>query len=49
MQPIVKEENAQPTNIICASIKGGGDTGLSNGGGSDGNAHTHEWDMWGDE
>lgn len=49
MQPIVREENAEPTNIICISIKGDSDTGLTGSGGSDGSAHTQEWDMWGDE
>ena len=51
MTPIVNEESAQPTNIICVSFKSDDDTGLTDGGGSDGEAHAPEgdWDMWGDE
>jgi hypothetical protein len=51
MTPIVNVENAVPTNIICSSFKSDDDTGLSNGGGSDGSSHTKEgdWDIWGAE
>lgn len=49
MLPIMKMEYAQPTNIICTSIKSDDDTGLIGGGGSSEGAHTKEWDIWGDE
>ena len=49
MMPTTYVESAQPTNIICTSIKGDDDTGLISGGGSSGAAHTKEWDIWGDE
>ena len=50
MTPIMNVESAQPANIICISFNGG-DTGMSGGGGSDGEAHAPEtdWNVWGDE
>ena len=49
MQPTMNVESAQPSNIISTSFTGGGGTGLVGGGGSDGEAHTKEWEIWGDE
>lgn len=45
----MKMENAQATNIICMSINGDDSTGLVDGGGSSGEGHAPEWDIWGDE
>lgn len=49
MTPAVNVENAQPTSLLCESFNS--DSGLSGGGGSDGNAHVKEseWDIWGEE
>jgi hypothetical protein len=51
MTPIVNVESAMPTNIICVSFKSDDDTGLTDGGGSNGDAHAKEddWDIWGAE
>ena len=51
MIPALKLDNAQPTNIICVSIKGDSSTGLEDGGGSNGDAHAPEndWNIWGNE
>ena len=46
--PTSNVEQAQPTNIIAVSIKGGSDTGLVDGGGSTEPAHIKEdiWNIW---
>lgn len=51
MTPIVNVEYAQLTNIICTSFKSDEDTGIGNGGGSNGEAHAPEgdWQIWGEE
>lgn len=49
LTPTVNVESAQPTNIICTSIHGDGDTGLIGGGGSAGEGHAPEWDLWGED
>ena len=51
LTPIMNVEGAQATNIICVSFKSDDDTGMNNGGGSDGNAHAPEndWNIWGEE
>ncbi|MBP3712246.1 MAG: hypothetical protein IJ537_09375 [Bacteroidaceae bacterium] len=51
MMPTSNVEQAQPTNIIAVSIKGGSDTGLVDGGGSTEPAHIKEdiWNIWGEE
>jgi len=49
MTPIVNMESTEPENIICVSIKSDDNTGLTPGGGSNGEAHAPEWDIWGEE
>ncbi len=46
IKPIVKEESAQPANLLCESFKS--NVGLTQGNGSDGEARTPEWNVWGD-
>ena len=45
--PAVKVEYATPANLLCESFKSNVD--LTPGGGSDGDARTQEWNIWGDE
>ena len=47
MTPIVNVESAQPVNLLCESFQS--NVGLTPGGGSDGEAHTQEWNMWGED
>ena len=49
MTPIVNVESAQPTSLLCESIKS--DVGIDNGGGSSSDSHAKEddWDIWGAE
>ena len=46
LKPIVNTRSAQPTNLLCESFYGNGDTGLTPGGGSNGEARTQEWNIW---
>ena len=45
--PVLNVESAEPANLLCESFNGG-DTGLTPGGGSDGDARTQEWNIWGE-
>ena len=47
MTPIVNVESAEPTNLLCESFNS--NAGLDGGGGSDGEAHAPEWDVWGED
>ena len=49
MTPIVNLESAQPTSLLCESIRS--DVGIDNGGGSSSDSHAKEddWDIWGAE
>ena len=49
LTPIMNVECAEPESIICTSIKSDTDTGLTPGGGSNGEAHAPEWDLWGED
>lgn len=44
--PIVNVENAMPESLLCESFNS--NVGLEPGGGSDGEARTQEWSIWGD-
>ena len=48
MTPATHVENAWPTNLICESFKSNVDL-TSSGTGSDGEARTQEWNMWGED
>ena len=47
LKPIVNVENAQLTAFLCESFKT--NVGLTSGGGSDGEARTQEWNIWGED
>lgn len=47
MTPILKMEDAMPANLLCESFKS--NVGLEPGGGSDGDARTEEWNIWGED
>ncbi len=51
MIPTLKVESAVLTSMIAVSIKGDSSTGLTDGGGSNGNAHAPQsaWDIWDEE
>jgi len=47
LKPIVNVENAQPASLLCESFQS--NVGLTPGGGSNGEARTQEWNIWGDD
>lgn len=47
MTPILKMEDAMPANLLCESFTS--NVGLEDGGGSNGDARTQEWNIWGEE
>ena len=47
MTPIVNVESAQSANLLCESFQS--NVGLGSGGGSDSEARTQEWNMWGED
>ena len=47
--PVLKMEDAQTASLLCESFYGDENTGLTPGGGSDGDARTQEWNIWSDE
>ena len=48
LKPIFNVDYAMPETLISASIYGDEGTGLVSGGGSNGEAHAPQWDVWGD-